>query len=311
MARNQVVQLTRDSGLRNRMYLTMVMLAGVYAFFILLLISAGIPLVLVVGFAAAMAGIQYFASDRMIMKSTGAKEITRNEAPVLYDMVERLANRADMPMPKVAIMQSAAPNAFATGRNPKNALVAVTTGIQERLTDRELEAVIGHELSHIKNRDVTVITLASFFLTVASFVMQMMFFRMMFGGFGGNRNTNGSAMMMLLVGTLLVQFVAQLLIMTLSRYREYGADHSGAELTGDPGSLATALEKISSATAQVPSNDLRKMTSASALAFYPTLKGHSVQSLFSTHPPLEDRIMRLRQLENEMRNAPQPSRLDN
>ncbi|MBT4514930.1 MAG: zinc metalloprotease HtpX [Chloroflexi bacterium] len=311
MASNQPIQLTRDNGLRSRMYLTMFMLAGVYAFFILLLIAAGIPLVFVVGIAAVMVGIQYFASDRMILRSTGAKEVTREEAPELYDMVERLAIRADVPMPKVAIMESAAPNAFATGRNPKNALVAVTTGIQERLTRRELEAVIGHELSHVKNRDVTVITLASFFLTVASFVMQMMFFRMMFGGFGGGRNNNGGAIMMLMVGTLVVQFVAQLLIMALSRYREYGADHSGAELTGDPGALANALEKISAASSRVPAEDLRKMTAASALAFYPALKGHSMQSLFSTHPPLEDRIARLRQMENEMRGLPQDIRFEN
>jgi len=293
------------------MYFTMFMLAGVYAFFILLLIAAGIPIVFVVGFAAVMVGFQYFMSDRMILRSTGAKEVTRDEAPELYEMVERLAVRADMPMPKVAVIDSAAPNAFATGRNPKNALVAVTTGIQQRLSERELEAVLGHELSHVKNRDVTVITIASFFLTVASFVMQMMFFRMMFGGFGGGRNNNGGAMMLLLVGTLVVQFVAQLLIMALSRYREYGADHSGAELTGDPGSLANALEKISGAMARVPAEDLRKMTAASALAIYPALRGHSVQSLFSTHPPIEDRIARLRQMENEMRGLPQDVRFEN
>lgn len=311
MATNSPVRFTRDSGLRGRMYLTMFMLAGVYAFFILLLITAGIPLVFVVGFAAAMAGFQYFGSDRLILRSTGAKQITRDEAPELYDMIERLARQADMPMPKVAIIDSAAPNAFATGRNPKNALVAVTTGIQQRLSPRELEAVIAHELSHVKNRDVTVITITSFFLIVASFVMQMMFFRMMFGGFGGGRNNNGGAMMMLLFGTLVVQFVAQLLIMTLSRYREYGADHSRAELTGDPGGLATALEKISGAMARVPAEDLRKMSSASALAIYPALKGHSVQSLFSTHPPIEDRIARLRQMERYMNGMPNNIRFDN
>jgi len=294
MASNSPVRLTKDSGLRWRMYLTMLMLAGVYAFSILLLIAAGIPIIFVVGFAAVLVGFQYFASDRMIVRSTGAKEVTQEEAPKLYAMVQRLAQRADMPMPKiaVAVMGSAAPNAFAMGRNPSNALVAV----------------LGHELSHVKNRDVTVI--ASFFLTVASFVMQMMFFRMMFGGFAGNRNNNGGAMMMLLVGTLVVQFVAQLLIMALSRYREYGADHSGAELTGDPGSLSSALEKISGAMAQVPAEDLRKMTAASALAIYPALKGHSVQSLFSTHPPIEDRIARLRQMEKEMRGLPQDVRFE-
>ena len=310
MATNSPVRIARDSGLRSRMYLTMFMLAGVYAFFILLLIAVGIPIVFVVGFAAVMVGIQYFASDRLILRSTGAKQVSREEAPELYDMIERLAQRADMPMPKVAVIDSVAPNAFATGRNPKNALVAVTTGIQERLSSRELEAVIAHELSHVKNRDVTVITVASFFLTVASFVMQMMFFRMMFGGFGGGRG-GGGAMMLLLVGTLVVQFVAQLLIMALSRYREYGADHSGAELTGDPGSLASALEKISGAMARVPAEDLRKMTAASALAIYPALKGHSVQSLFSTHPPIEDRIARLRQMESEMRGLPQDVRFQN
>lgn len=293
------------------MYLTMLMLAGVYTFFILLLIAAGFPLIFVVGIAAVMLGIQYFASDRLILRSSGAKQISREDAPELYGMIERLAQRADMPMPKVAVIDSAAPNAFATGRNPKNALVAVTTGIQERLSPRELEAVLAHELSHVKNRDVTVITIASFFLTVASFVMQIMFFRMIFGGFGGGRNNNGGAMMMLLIGTLVVQFVAQLLIMSLSRYREYGADHSGAELTGDPGALASALEKISGAMARVPAQDLRTMTAASALAIYPTLKGHSVQSLFSTHPPIEDRIARLRQMERDMRGLPQSTPFEN
>jgi heat shock protein HtpX len=311
MASNSPVRITRDSGLRGRMYLTMLILAGVYTFFMLMLIAAGIPIVFVVGFAAVMVGIQYFASDRMILRSTGAKQVTREEAPELYEMVERLARRADIPMPKLAVIDSAAPNAFATGRNPKNALVAVTTSIWEKLTERELEAVLAHELSHVKNRDVTVITIASFFLTVASFVMQMMFFRMMFGGLGGGRNNNGGAMMMMLVGTLVVQFVAQLLIMALSRYREYGADHNGAELTGDPGSLANALEKISGAMSLLPAEDLRNMTAASALAIYPALKGHSVQSLFSTHPPIEDRIARLRRMENEMRGLPADIRFEN
>ena len=296
MAAQTPVPISRDPGLRTRMHVTMLMLAGVYAFFILLLLAFGVPIILVSAFAAVMIGIQYFMSDRIILRSTRARKVSQEESPALHAMVVRLAGRAGMPMPKIAIIESGVPNAFATGRNPKNALVAVTTGIQARLTESELEAVLGHELSHVRNRGVTVITLASFFLTVASFVMQMLFFRMMFGGFGGRRGSSGGAMMMLFLGTMAVQFVAQLLVMSLSRYREYGADHSGAQLTGNPGGLADALEKISGAMARVPEEDLRKVAAASALSIIP----FRMKNMFSTHPPLEDRVRRLREMEREM-----------
>lgn len=300
MASSSPVQLSSDSGLKFRMYLTMFLLALVYAVFIVLLVYFGVELWIVVPIAAVMLGIQYFLSDKIILKSTGAKEVSESEAPELHAIVDRLAERAGMPKPKVAIIDSSMPNAFATGRNPKNALVAVTTGIQQRLSPRELEAVLGHELSHVRNRDMTVITLASFFLTVASFVMQMLFFRMLFGGFG-DRREGGGPLLLLFVGTLAVQFIAQLLVMALSRYREYSADHSGAELTGDPLGLASALEKISGMADRVPDEDLRKVSAANALSFIPAIKGASLQRLFSTHPPIEDRILRLRGMAEDMR----------
>ena len=215
-------------------------------------------------------------------------------------MVERVAMKAGMPMPKVAVINSMAPNAFATGRNPKNALVAVTVGIRQRLSDRELEAVMAHEIAHVRNRDMRVLAVANFLVTVTSFLMTMLFWNMLFGGFG-RRQQSGGIMLVYLV-TILVYFAGQLLVLALTRYREYGADHSGAEISGDPGALANALEKISGSMARIPDEDLRKLQTASAFMIIPAaLKGESAMNLFSTHPPVEDRVRRLRELERRAR----------
>lgn len=284
------------------MYFTMVMLGFLYAIFALFLFSVGMPIYFVGGIVGIMVLVQYFMSDRLILASTGAKQVSESEAPELHKMIKLLADRYEMPMPKVAIIDTPIPNAFATGRNPKNALVAVTTGIQSRLNDRELQAVIGHELAHVANRDMRVLAIANFLVTLTSFLMTMLFWNMLFGGMGGRRNNNGGGVMMVYLVTLAVYFIGQLLVLSLTRYREYGADHTGAEISGDPGGLADALEKISGTVANIPDKDLRKLQTANAFLIIPAaLKGEGSMHLFSTHPPVQERIKRLRELEQRMK----------
>ena len=278
------------------------MLGFLYAVFALFLMAAGMQLMFVGGIVGIMVVVQYYMSDKLILMSTGAKTVTAEQQPALHKMVKLLADRYEMPMPKVAVIDTPIPNAFATGRNPKNALVAVTTGIQQRLNERELQAVIGHELAHVANRDMRVLAIANFLVTVTSFLMTMLFWNMLFGGMGGRRNNNGGGVMMVYLVTMIVYFIGQLLVLALSRYREYGADHTGAEISGDPGALADALEKISGTVANIPDKDLRKLQTASAFLIIPAaLKGEGSMNLFSTHPPLQERVKRLRELEQRMR----------
>ena len=300
MASFSKAKFKKDTGLVTRMYFTMFMLGILYGVFALFLMAVNFPIILIGVVVALLVGVQYFLSDRMIMWSTGAKQVDRSQEPELFAMVERVAMKADMPMPKVAVINSMVPNAFATGRNPKNALVAVTVGIRQRLSDRELEAVMAHEIAHVRNRDMRVLAVANFLVTMTSFLMTMLFWNMLFGGFG-RRQQSGGIMLVYLV-TILVYFLGQLLVLALTRYREYGADHSGAEISGDPGALANALEKISGSMARIPDEDLRKLQTASAFMIIPAaLKGESAMNLFSTHPPVEDRIKRLRELERRAR----------
>ena len=300
MASFSRARFKKDTGLVTRMYFTMFMLGILYGVFALFLMAVNFPIILIGVIVALLVGVQYFLSDRMIMWSTGAKQVDRSQEPELFAMVERVAMKAGMPMPKVAVINSMVPNAFATGRNPKNALVAVTAGIRQRLSDRELEAVMAHEIAHVRNRDMRVLAVANFLVTITSFLMTMLFWNMLFGGFG-RRQQSGGIMLVYLV-TILVYFLGQLLVLALTRYREYGADHSGAEISGDPGALANALEKISGSMARIPDEDLRKLQTASAFMIIPAaLKGESAMSLFSTHPPVEDRIRRLRELERRAR----------
>jgi heat shock protein HtpX len=284
------------------MYFTMFMLGFLYAVFALFLYTAGTEMIFIAPIVGIMVAVQYFMSDRLILMSTGAKQVSAEQEPELHQMVKTLADRYEMPMPKVAVIDTAIPNAFATGRNPKNALVAVTTGIQQRLSERELQAVIGHELAHVANRDMRVLAIANFLVTLTSFLMTMLFWNMLFGGMGGRRSNNGGGMMMVYLVTIIVYFIGQLLVLALTRYREYGADHTGAEISGDPGALADALEKISGSVATIPDKDLRKLQTANAFLIIPAaLKGEGSMNLFSTHPPLQERIKRLRELEQSMR----------
>ncbi|NQW21161.1 MAG: zinc metalloprotease HtpX [Chloroflexi bacterium] len=284
------------------MYFTMFMLGFLYAIFALFLMSTGMELIFIGGIVGVMVVVQYYMSDRLILMSTGAKVVTAEQQPALHRMVKLLADRYEMPMPKVAVIDTPIPNAFATGRNPKNALVAVTTGIQQRLNERELQAVIGHELAHVANRDMRVLAIANFLVTITSFLMTMLFWNMLFGGMGGRRNNSGGGMMVVYLVTIVVYFIGQLLVLALTRYREYGADHTGAEISGDPGALADALEKISGTVNNIPDKDLRKLQTANAFLIIPAaLKGEGSMHLFSTHPPLEERVKRLRELEKRMR----------
>ena len=288
----------RDPGVVSRMYFTMLLIGVLYGIFGYVMLRLGIPLTFVGLIVLGLAIFQYFASDRLVMMSTGAKEVSEEDSPNLHAMIRDLADRYGMPMPKVAIIESAMPNAFATGRNPDNALVAVTTGILRRLTRRELRAVLGHELAHVANRDMKVLAVSNFFVTLTSFLMTMFFFNMLFG----RRDASGGAgpFMIAYLVTILVYFLGKLLVLALTRYREYGADHTGAEISGDPGGLADALEKIAMGMDYIPDEDLRRLQTAQAFLFAPALRGFTA-NMFSTHPPIEERISRLRDLEAEMR----------
>ena len=298
-------EIGKDKGLRFRMYLVMLALGGGYLFFVSFMMAMGIDIILVGVFAAIMLGVQYFASDKLVLMSMGAKIVSADEQPHLHSIVDRLVAQAEMPKPKIAVVDSDVPNAFATGRNPKNSVICVTTGIMDRLETSELEGVLGHELAHVKNRDVMVITLASFFATLAALLMRMLFWMSLFGGMGGRNRNGGSAMAAFMVAYLvsvLVYFLATLLILTLSRYREYAADRGGAMLTGRPSQLASALMKITGSISKIPTKDLRQMETANALCIVSALRGESIAGLFASHPPMRKRVERLQQLEQEMEN---------
>ncbi len=296
----------RDTELTFRMMITVFLLGCLYIAFIGLLLFAGVPLFFVLAIAIVMAVVQYYSSDKLVLMATGARIVRRVEEPRLHAMVERLAAMADMPKPKhIAVMDTPVPNAFATGRNPSNAVVAVTTGLMRRLTDRELEAVLAHEMAHVKNRDVAVLTWASIIVVAAGFLMQMLFWISLFGGFGGNDDDLDAGQFMIVmlavyVGTILVYFLSQLLILSLSRYREYAADRGGAVMTGAPLQLASALAKISNDMYRIPEKDLRRVEHANAFFIIPNLKQSGGASLFASHPPVEARIERLRDMQREM-----------
>ena len=296
----------RDTELTFRMTFTVFLLGCLYIAFVGLLLIAGVPLFFVLAIAIVMAVVQYYSSDKLVLMATGARIVKRVEEPRLHAMVERLAAIADMPKPKhIAVMDTPVPNAFATGRNPSNAVVAVTTGLMRRLTDRELEAVLAHEMAHVKNRDVAVLTWVSIIVVAAGFLMQMLFWISLFGGFGGNDDDHDAGQFMIVmlavyVGTILVYFLSQLLILSLSRYREYAADRGGAVMTGAPLQLASALAKISNDMYRIPEKDLRRVEHANAFFIIPKLKQSGGASLFASHPPVEARIERLRDMQRQM-----------
>jgi heat shock protein HtpX len=293
----------RDAGLTARMLFTGSLLGLLYVLFALVLfyiLNAGLVLMLVIVVGIAL--FQYFSSDKLALRASGAKVVDRDEAPALHDMIERLAGLADLPKPRVAIIESDVPNAFATGRNQKHAAVAVTTGLWNRLEPEEIEGVLAHELSHIANRDVLVMTVASFFAMLAGLLTRWGLYSGMFGGFGGNRDSNNSVPVWLIVVlvSVVTYFLSQILILALSRYREFAADRGSALITGAPEHLMSALQKIASQITMIPQQDLRQVETMNAFFIVPTNWKKATTELFMTHPPLEKRLEALSEIAREM-----------
>jgi len=295
----------RDFGLSLRIVLTGGLLGLLYVLFAVVLFSVlnvGLAplLVIVIGLAV----LQYWTSDKLALAAAGAKIVSPEEAPELHAMVERLCALADLPKPRVAIVDTDVPNAFATGRNQKHAVVAVTRGLLQRLEPREIEAVLAHELSHIANRDVLIMTVASFFAMLAALLTRFGLYAGFFGGFGGgnNRDNNNQVPVWLIVFVVSVVTYAlsYILIRTISRYREYAADRGSALMTGAPEYLMSALQKIASDIVRIPQRDLREVAGMNAFFIVPTNWRQQVGELFMDHPPLEKRLAALEQIAREM-----------
>lgn len=294
-----------DRGLSVRMLGTMFLLGLLYVLFIAVLVAIGVQWVTVLLIAAVFLFVQYFFSDKITMFAMHAREVTPQEAPELHGIVDRLCALSDMPKPRVAIADTDVPNAFATGRNQKSAVVCVTTGILRRLEPTELEGVLAHEMSHVAHRDVAVMTIASFLGVAAGLITR---FGLQFGFYGGfgdrdrrdDQNT-AVAFMLVVAASVVVYAISFLLTRALSRYRELAADRAGALLTGRPSALASALTKVTGEMARIPSRDLREAEPFNAFFFAPAFaKGFSLSTLFSTHPPLEQRLDQLARISAQL-----------
>jgi heat shock protein HtpX len=306
-------KLGADFGLTARMFLALFLLAVVYLAFVGVLLLLHISIALIVIVVAVLLVAQFFYSDKLVLNSLHAHLVTAQQQPELFDIIGRLCQITDMPMPQVAVIPSPVPNALATGRNPKHAVVCVTTGILNQLEPKELEAVLAHELSHVIHKDVKVMAMASFFATVAALLVQSGMWFGMFGGFGmgggygGGRGRGGGAsegqgMILIILVAAVVWAISFVLIRALSRYREYAADRGSAIITREPAQLASALQKISGSMNRIPSKDLRQVQTANALMIFPAVhmgKG-SLAEMFSTHPSLDHRLAKLRELEAEL-----------
>jgi len=305
-----------DRGLQARMGLTMFLLGIVFVALVVALVfilqAFGVGSGAIIFFAVLIGGGMAFGSlfwsDKVALRASGAREVTPQEAPQLHGIIDRLCALADMPKPRVAIAQSDMPNAFATGRNSKNAVVCVTTGLLQRLDDKELEGVIAHEMSHVAHKDVVVMTIASFLGIMAALLVRFAFYGELFGGGGrgrGGGNNNGNAGLLFLVVAavgVVVYAVSFLLIRLLSRYRELAADRAAALLTGQPSALASALTKVSGAMSAIPTKDLREAQALNAFYFAPAFKADqvSLSTMFSTHPSLERRLRQLSEISAQL-----------
>jgi len=280
------------------MAVTMFLLGLVYVVFIVALLAANVNGITVAIIAGGLAAVQLFASDKLALAAMGARVVSPQEAPQLHAMIERLCVQADLPKPRVAIANTRMPNAFALGRSPKSATVCATTGIMELLSPAELEGVMAHELTHVANRDVMIMTLAGFFATIAAYIVQ---FGFLFGGGRsyGNDDDSPSFMVLLLV-SLVVYVVSFLLMQALSRYREFAADRGAAIITGRPSALASALQKIATGMHKIPEKDLRAAGELNAFFIFPAGVGKGIAGLFATHPPIEKRLAALARLESQL-----------
>jgi heat shock protein HtpX len=294
----------RDAGLTIRMLLTGGLLGLLYVVFAVVLYSVlnvGLApaLVIVIGLAV----FQYYTSDKLALAASGAKVVERDQAPELHAVVERLCAMANLPKPRIAVVDTDVPNAFATGRNPKHAVVAVTTGLWRRLDEKEIEGVLAHELTHIANRDVLVMTVASFFAMLAGLLTRFGLYAGMWGGGGGRSNNNNNAVpvwLIVLAVSIVTYVLSWILIRTISRYREYAADRGSALITGAPEYLMSALQKISGDIARIPQRDLREVQAMNAFFIIPTTVKQRTAELFMDHPPLEKRLAALERIAREM-----------
>lgn len=284
------------------MILSFAILALLYIIFLSVLVYLGVGFIPIMIIASLMILAQWYFSDKIVLWSSGAKVVTRDQFPKLHDMVERIVARNNLPKPKIAVINTNMPNAFATGKGPKSSVVAVTTGLMDILDDpEELEGVIAHELTHIRNRDVLVLTLASVFATVAWYLMQFGFYGGLHGGMGYGRDRNsGGTMIIVIVVAVLVWVISFLIIRAISRYREFSADRGAAQMTGKPVKLANALMKISGSMRRVPTKDLRQVEGLNAFFIIPAISGSTIGNLFSTHPPTEKRVQKLMEMEASM-----------
>ncbi len=289
---------TRDAGLQSRMLLTMFLLGALYVAFVGVLFAAGVQGFMILLIAGGFAALQFFTSDKLALHAMGAREVSPQEAPELHAMIERLCIQADLPKPKIAVAHTNMPNAFAIGKSQKSATVCATTGIMNLLSPAELEGVMAHELAHIKNRDVMIMTIASFFASVAAMILQ---FGFLFGGGRHSDNDDGPGFLVILLASLVVYVLSFLLMMALSRYREFSADRGAALTTGRPSALASALRKISSGMDRLPQQDLRVAGELSA--FFIASPKKFIGGLFSTHPPMEKRIAELERFETELQRG--------
>jgi heat shock protein HtpX len=292
-----------DRGLTARMILVSFLLGLLYAVFVTALLLAHVGVLFVVVIAGGLLLVQYWFSDKIALFAMGGHEVSPEEEPVLHAVVDRLCALADMRKPRVAVAETDIPNAFATGRNPNNAVVCATRGILRRLDEPELEAVLAHELSHVAHRDVAVMTIASFLGVMAGLITRFAFYAGLFGGFGDDRDNQNAAAFELVVilASAIVYAISFLLTRALSRYRELAADRSGAILIGRPSLLASALVKVTGEMSRIPMRDLRAAEHFNAFYFAPALSsGASLSSLFSTHPSLEKRLEQLARLEAEL-----------
>jgi heat shock protein HtpX len=293
----------RDAGLTLRMIVTGSLLGLLYVVFAVVLfnvLNVGlVPMILIV---VGIAFFQYFTSDKVALAASGAKVVERDQAPELHAMIERLCAMADLPKPRVAIIDTDVPNAFATGRSPKHAAVAVTRGLWQRLEPQEVEGVLAHELSHVANRDVLIMTIASFFAMLAGLLTRFGLYGGMFGGGGRNRGNNNGVPVWLIVllVSVVTYFLSQILILAISRYREFAADRGSALITGAPEHLMSALQKITSDIFRIPTQDLRQVEGMNAFFIIPTSVKSTARTLFMTHPPLEKRLAALAEIAREM-----------
>ena len=297
--------MQRDLQLTIRMAISFLALMLIYLTFLSFVsMYFGLGILPISIMAGLMIGAQWFFSDRIVLWSTGTKLVSKEEQPVLHEIVENLAQKANIPKPRIGIMSSDIPNAFATGKSPKSSVVVVSSAIMKILNKDELEGVLSHELTHIRHRDVTVITLASLFSTIAWYLMQSSMFGSMWGGgYGYGGRQQGGGIFLVLIVAAVVWFLSFLTIRAISRYREFAADRGGALLTGKPLNLSHALMKISEKVKVAPAQQLRKIEGMNAFFIIPAISGQTIAKFFATHPPIEERVKRLLEIEQELRNS--------